>query len=44
MKAGVPDGMARKEFLRSFACKKVILIKDRDKTPAQKEVHQDCDE
>jgi len=31
--------MAKKEFLRHLCCKKVVLLKHRDRTHGQKELH-----
>ena len=36
--------MARKEFLRPLQCKKVILLKDHDRTHRQEELPQDHEE
>ena len=38
------EPMAKKEFLRRFWCKKVILLKCRDRTHGQKELHWSCEE
>ena len=40
---GVLEKTAKKEFLRRLWCKKVILLKHRDRIRGQKELHWGCE-
>ena len=40
---GVWEGTVKKEFLRCLRCKNVVLLKHRDRTHGQEELHLGCE-